>query len=295
MKDAFGTYHPIINFLYFCLVIAFGMLFLNPLLLGISAVAALSYALYLKGRRALKFYACFLPLIMLGSVILNPLFNHQGVTIIGYLRDNPVTAESIIYGAVTGLMFAAIILWFSCYNQVMTSDKFIYLFGRIIPSISLIFSMVLRFVPKFIAQVKVISNTQKCVGRDVSNGRFIEKAGHGMRILSMMITWALENSLDTADSMKSRGYGLGKRTAFSLFRFDLRDKAMLGLLLALAAIVIAGGILGQNSCQYFPMIVWAETTLFSPVVYTAYFLLCFLPMILNIEESVRWKRLQSRI
>jgi energy-coupling factor transport system permease protein len=46
-------------------------------------------------------------------------------------------------------MLAAVISWFSCYNAVMTSDKFVYLFGRVIPALSLILSMTLRFVPKF--------------------------------------------------------------------------------------------------------------------------------------------------
>ena len=35
---------------------------------------------------------------------------------------------------------------------------------------SLMLSMALRFVPHFIAQLKVIRNGQKCVGMDVSNG-----------------------------------------------------------------------------------------------------------------------------
>ena len=68
--------------------------------------------------------------------------------------------------------------------------------------------MVLRFVPKFKAQFRVVSNAQKCVGRDVSNGKLLERIRHGIRILSIMVTWALENAIETADSMRSRGYGL---------------------------------------------------------------------------------------
>ena len=120
---------------------------------------------------------------------------------------NPMTLESMVYGVAAACRIVSVISWFSCYNAVMTSDKFIYLFGRIIPALSLIFSMVLRFVPKFKAQITVVSNAQKCVGRDVSNGGIIQRAKHGLTILSIMVTWALENAIETADSMKSRGYG----------------------------------------------------------------------------------------
>jgi energy-coupling factor transport system permease protein len=31
-------------------------------------------------------------------------------------------------------MLISVITWFNCYSAVMTSDKFVYLFGRIIPA-----------------------------------------------------------------------------------------------------------------------------------------------------------------
>ena len=72
-----------------------------------------------------------LPAILLTALI-NPIFNHEGVTILGYLPSgNPVTQESVIYGICAALMIVSVICHFSCYNEVMTSDKFIYIFGKI--------------------------------------------------------------------------------------------------------------------------------------------------------------------
>ena len=86
------------------------------------------------------------------------------MTVITYLgTGNPLTLESILYGLAAAAMLVTVIGWFSCYNAVMTSDKFIYLFGRIIPSLSLLFSMVLRFVPRFKAQLKTVSAAQRCI------------------------------------------------------------------------------------------------------------------------------------
>ena len=295
MRDVFSTYHPIINFLFFCAVICFSMFFLHPVFLIISTGAAFLYSIWLNGRKALKFNLIFvLPGMILISLI-NPLFSHEGVTILWYFRNNPITLESILYGLATGMMFAAIILWFSCYNAVMTSDKFIYLFGRVIPALSLIFSMVLRFVPRFKAQIRVISNAQKCVGRDVSNGSLRERAKYGLKILSVMVTWALENSIDTADSMRSRGYGLKGRTSFSIFRFDGRDKILLVLMAAAILVILAAAVSGQNTMQYFPYVKIAEISTLSVAAYAAYALLCFSPIILDLKEEARWRHLQSKI
>ena len=96
--------------------------------------------------------------------------------------------------------------------------------GKIIPAMSLVISMTLRFVPKFAAQLKVVTNAQRTMGRDVSNGSILQRAKHGLNILSIMATWSLENAIETADSMKSRGYGIPGRTAFSIFTFEIFSK-----------------------------------------------------------------------
>lgn len=295
MKDVFASYHPAINFSFFTLVIFCGMFFLHPLLLLVSLSAAFFYYAYLNGKKALKLFFIIILPMMVGVSLINPLFNHRGVTILGYFRENPVTRESILYGGITGLMFGTIILWFACYNIIMTSDKFVYLFGKIIPSMSLIFSMVLRFVPKFTSQFRIVSDAQRTLGRDVSeNGRF-QKIKQGIKETSIMVTWSLENSLDTADSMKARGYGLPGRTAFSIFRFDSRDKVLLMGFLAIFLVLVISVVLDQHRVQYFPRIIYPEISSFSFLLYGVYGLLCYLPIILNVLEDIKWKHLQSKI
>lgn len=292
MKDIFCTYHPIINFIYFTAVILFSMIFLHPVFLATSIVGALTYSLSLNGRKGLKFILIYLLPMMTLAGLINPLFNHRGLTILFYFNDNPITLESIVYGVAVGVMFGTVILWFSCYNAVFTTDKFVYIFGRIVPSLSLIFSMVLRFVPKFKSQLKVITSGQRCLGRNVTDGTLKQRINNGIKILSIMITWALENAIETADSMRSRGYGLRGRTSYSIYRFDTRDRIAFICLLIVVLLMALGIFLGWNTIQFFPSIKVANGT---PVIFTVYFLLCFAPLILNIWEAIKWKRLQSKI
>jgi len=112
--------------------------------------------------------------------------------------------------------------------------------------------------------------------------------------LSVMVTWALENGIDTADSMKSRGYGLPGRTAFSIYRFDKRDKQALIFLLFLGIAVLAGAALEGLTWRYFPSVKWSTSPL-SLCVLVAYAALCAFPIILNRKEDRKWNALRSNI
>ncbi len=294
--NEFKTYHPIVNFIYFAFVIVFSCFFMHPLCLLISLICGFTYSVMLKGAKNIKTNLLFILPMMILTAIINPLFNHNGVTIIAYFKNgNPLTVESIIYGLCAALMIASVICHFSCYNEVMTSDKFIYLFGKIIPSLSLIISMTLRFVPRFAAQLKVVANAQKCMGRDISSGNIITRAKNGLNILSIMTTWSLENAVETADSMKSRGYGIAGRTAFSIFKFDKRDAKALISILVLGTYTFIGNLFGGMYFRFFPSIKTAPLSVFSVSVFAAYLLLCLCPVIIEIREVIRWKALRSKI
>ena len=291
--NEFKTYHPIVNFVYFAFVIGFSCVFMHPICLVISLLSGFIYSVMLKGRKAIKTNLIYMLPTLTFAAFINPAFNHEGITIISCLPSgNPLTFESVVYGLAAAMMIVSVICWFSCYTEIMTSDKFIYLFGRIIPSLSLILSMTLRFVPRFSAQLKVITNAQRCIGRDVSNGSVIQRAKHGLLILSIMTTWALENAIETADSMKSRGYGHSGRTAFSIFTFDKRDKKALLCIVILGIYTLAGKLVGGMYFRYFPSLQTGNFSMYGLSVFIAYFALCICPIIIEVYEVRKWNTIR---
>lgn len=290
-KDSFAGYHPAVCLLYFLQTIIFSMLFTHPVCLAVSLLSSFSYSAVLGGKKTLKRgLALILPAAVLTAVI-NPVFSHQGVTVLAYLPGgNPLTLEAILYGAAAAMMLASAVCWFSCVGKVMTTDKIVFLFGRIIPSLSLLLSMTLRFVPRFTSQLRQVSAAQRGVGADISRGGVISKIKNGIHILSVTVTWALESSVVTADSMKARGYGLEKRTAFSVFRFEKRDRAALIFLAAAGLYIIAGAIFGGLKFQYYPSLK-ADWSVYSFTLFAAYLALCLTPLYLHAKEAVKWKRL----
>lgn len=295
MRDAFDTINPIVAFVFFAFALVMPMLLMHPALLGISLVCALIWLFMLRGKKAWGYILKFVLPIMLLTAIINPLFNHAGITTLFYIRFNPVTLESIIYGVSSAAMLASVVLWFACFNQIFTSDKIVYLLGRFAPGLSLIVSMALRFVPLFTKQAKRIAAAQRGAGMGVGDGSIIKRAGSGLSILSSLITWALESSVTTADSMRSRGYGLHPRKSFASYRFDGRD-ALIGGLLALGMLscALASGF-KLISIRFFPSYKTNEITPLFIALLIAYALTLLIPVIMNSIEAYRWHLSRSKL
>lgn len=289
MNRAFSAFHPSVNFVFFAVMFGFTMLFMHPVFLGMTLISALIFSFILNGRRGVKLGLIFyLPMFLL-IAISNPLFNHRGKTILFYFMDNPITFEAILYGICSAISLVAIIAWFSCYNKVITSDKFLYLFAKITPAVALLITMTIRMISKLKYQLKTISNAQHTIGLDQSTGNLIERVKKGMRVISILLSWSMEEAIETADSMKARGYGLEKRTSFSLFKFDKRDGLVLGVISVLAGICFGGYFLGYGTIQFYPSIMPVNLSSQAIVLYLAFAVLAFLPIIIEVKESYKWR------
>jgi len=287
-RSTFAGYHPFVNYMFFSYVILVPILFLHPLFLAVSFAAALSWSIYLGRSKAMIRNLIFVLTLMMIATAINIAFNHRGATILGYLRYNPVTLESILFGVCAALMIGTILLWFSCYNLVMSSDKFLYLFGRVVPAMSLIVSMALRFIPLYKAQAARIASARRGIGFDTTSGSIISRLRAGGEILSVMVTWALENAIDTADSMRSRGYGLPGRTAYSNYRIDTRDSAVSAVFLVLICIMLTVCLSGKAAVTFYPRFVLTDIRPFAEAALTAHAALCFFPLAADIRTRLDW-------
>ncbi|MDE5605187.1 MAG: energy-coupling factor transporter transmembrane protein EcfT [Eubacterium sp.] len=272
------------------------MFLMHPVCLAVSFFCAAFYHSSLNGKKSLGFMIKFaLPMLLLTAII-NPTFNHRGTAVLCYLpTGNPLTLESILYGISAGIMLVSVLLWFGCFNAVMSSDKLIYLFGKVIPSLSLMISMILRFVPNFKKQFVSVKEAQTGIGRDISNGSILKRLKNVLNCFSIMVTWSLENAIDTADSMKSRGYGLKGRTAFSNYKFADKDTYCLIWLCFCAVYILSGIVSGNLYWRYFPNIKGVTLDPFTISFLIVYFAMCITPIVINKREDKKWKALESKI
>ena len=292
-KDAFSGFHPAVNLAFFATVLGTAMFIQQPVYLLLSLGSGCAYLLYLYGGRGMLRQVGYLLPVMLLTAVMNPVFNHEGLTVLWYLpNDNPITLEAICFGLAFAVMMGASIVWFNCCNAVFTSDKIIYLFGRILPAMSLLISMTLRFVPRFKNFLQSVMRTQKAMHRPENTKEKIQQA---FAAFSATVSWAMEQSIVSADSMKSRGYGIQGRTAFSIYVFEKRDGIFLGVLVLLAAGAVVPCLTGVTAWEYYPGLSGQLWGVPQAAAYLSYSGMCLMPLIIDLTEDRKWNSLRSRI
>lgn len=288
----FERCHPFVNFLFFSAVIAGTLLFQHPVFLTIAVLCALAYSIKRNGRKSLVFGAVLLPLIAAFALYYSS-YTHFGITVLQYNRiGNPITLESLIYGAVLGFMIAGLLLWASCLYSVFTTDKVVYLFGRVSPRLSLFLAILLRMIPRIKKEARKVNQARQGIGRGVNQGSFFRRIGNGICIFSILITWTVESLATLSDAMRSRGSTLRGRTAFSIYRFDNRDRAyMVGMFFCLTLTMMAA-LLGQTDMIYAPRMLWISVSPFFAMGYAA---LCLMPLGLELWTQYRFHAARNRV
>ncbi|MBR0087759.1 MAG: cobalt transport protein [Lachnospiraceae bacterium] len=288
-----GETNPAAVMLYYLLVTGITMFTMNPVVIAGSFLFALVVFLLTDRKGGFRQH---IPYIILGIVLafINPLVYHNGVTVLLVLNDNPITLEALIYGIVASAKILAALYWFRSFSLIMSEDKLLYCFGSISPKSAQLLSMVLRFVPLFRKKMQEVNRSQKAVGL-YKDDNLIDHIRNGLRIFSIMVTWALENGIITADSMTARGYGTGRRSYFSFYRFRRSDGWFVLLLLLFSVPVIV--LLGRKTGEiiYYPELILPASGPASLWLYLSFLCLCALPVVLYLEDKLSWKYYLSKI
>ena len=291
----FDSYHPTINFIYFVSVITCSLCFDHPIFLVISFTASFVYSVKLIGKKAFIFNSILIPLIGMYALWYS-YYNHFGVTNLRQnIVGNQITLESLIYGIVLGVIIASVLMWFSCIHKIVSSDKVIYLFGRVSPKLSLFISILLRMVPRIKQRARTNNIAQQCIGRGINQGNIFRRMKNMFRQISILVSWITENLTQSSDSMRSRGYTLKKRTAFSIYRFDNRDRSFVIILFICLSVVGMGVLLDQTTILYNPEIIINRITPLSMLFYCAYTFFSLLPFFIQIYGEIRLGRLQRKM
>ncbi len=294
-NDAFARCHPAVGFFFFLGAIGLGCVIMHPAYILAAGVCAATYYCLLRGLKGLKLLVLSIP-VFLFLTFANPLVNHDGQRVLTHVFGRPYTFEALVYGMVIAGMLIVMLLWAGCYNTVMTSDKFMTLFGGTIPTISMLLLMVLRLVPNMIRKIGQLAGARKCIGRGAGeNATRREKITDSLNVISALMTWALEGGVITADSMKARGYGTEKRTSFRMHSLQRQDIALLAWMGALAAAVVVLIANEGTAADYTPVMSITPVTGRRAIGFAAYCLFLSLPTVLYVKEAIQWRISRSGI
>lgn len=244
-RSAFGRLHPAVAYAVGGGILGFAFLTRDPIAACLLALGALLFDGACRGASfALKRLALFFGAALLFGVT-NPLISHRGVTVLFYLGNGAVTAESVVYGAVSGAMLADVILWCEALYRALPEDAALHYPALLLPKTTLVFSMAIRFVPRLVTRMREARAAQRAFHPDHS-------VKCALAALQTGVALTLEECCEIARGMEERGYGTGKVSSYSLYRFRGRDGLLVALTLLSFACVLTGYCLGAFHFSCYP-------------------------------------------
>ena len=287
-RDAFSKCHPMVNFIFFAAAMCFGVFIMHPIYLAVALLISGIYYIILNGKNGWK-RICMLGVLYVFLMVINPLLNTQGENVLFYIGNRPYTLEALYYGAAIAAVFVIMILWFGCYNIVMTGDKLMSLLEGRMPSVSMIIAMVGRMIPNFKDRIEQILAARRCIGMDKG------KISTGVITVEVLASWSLETGIITGDSMRARGYGKRRRTSYMIYKMKASDKVLLILMILMIGIVAGFVCRGSTEVNFVPQFSQREIVGFDVMGIIIYTVFLLIPVILNAKEAVSWSISRRKI
>lgn len=286
--DFFERRHPAALLLWFLSLLIPAMIFQDPICVAFSYVGALIALLVVSGARAAGKALAYSLILSMVVAVGNCLFSHGGITLLFYVGTLPITREALLFGLCSGFVFATVLIWFSWFSAVFTQDKIFYVLHKISPAVSMVLVLTFTFIPRLRRKAAQIA----CENRDAGEKTRTEKLQAGMDVFNALVVWSMEHSITTADSMNGRGYGIGRRTSYRIYRMKKGDVFVFCLVCSAAVLLVQCAVGGFGTAQFYPIFIPGS---YHPFFYVLYGILVSAPSVVEFG----WRRyvncLQSKI
>ena len=287
-----SRFHPGAVCVYFACAMLPVMFGINPVTAGIGLAGGL-VLLATQEKDGVVKTAAFHLLLPLLSAVINPVFNHNGVTALLFINGNPVTGEAILNGAVLGMVISATLLWARCFTRQMDTDRLLCVTGALHPKLSLVLSLTIRYIPMLRRQAARTGEAMRAMGL-MREENAPDRLRGALRQFGAMVTWTLENGAVTADSMAARGYGSGPRSRYRRFRWTRADTALAAASLALIGLLAYARASGRIGYTWYPVYTAIRPDGAGVAGYIGYGVLCLLGSAMEIGEGLQWKKRMER-
>lgn len=294
------TLHPAALITYFSVVMFLTLACNHPVLLLAFYLILLIKVKLLAGFSEYKKYILFFTIMVLLIILINPLFNKLGNTVLWSGPAIPVvgcvtfTLEALLYGIDMGFRLIVIITTFFLYNRAMNPDRAFSFFARLAPGSVMLMTLTTRMIPYLVLQLKNIKEVQQTRGVKFDHRNLKEKIASYYPLIKVLLMSSLENAFNIAEAIQSRAYGSGRRSYYTREKIKLRD---IIVLLASGAAALTGVVLmvKQWACfEFYPGLgaLWGMPEQMIVMVFLIVFL--SLPLLLN-WGWVYWPYLKWRI
>lgn len=279
-------YHPFVITLYLFTLIGWDTLFHHPMIhIMILLVSWMQLLEFTDSMwKTIRWNLIMMALLCLS----NPLFQHRGIYVIAVLWDTPITLEALAYGLDLGCMLSGIMNLFQVYSHMIHTDQILSMMTRISPNAAIVCSLSLQQLTRLKRQYEDIRYAR---GLLFHQKGWIHQIKENIAIVSALITWLMETSVETSLSMRSRGYGERKRSNYIKYRMETRDRIM--LLFVLIAILLSVFASAGLSFWWYPTF-YAEIEIGKAMIlFVVIMIHSAIPVCLNGKERAVWEDIES--
>jgi energy-coupling factor transport system permease protein len=224
----------------------------------LAAVAAGALALFFSApgrpRRLFLFGGAISGLAL---ALMNPFVSGQGDLILWRGPDIPVidleiTAEELVDGIAIGVRLFAVAVLVGAVLAHMDADRLQAQVARVAPRSALACALAARLMPTLERDARAIAETARLRGVALADGAWSARARRAAPLALPLLASGLERGLDVAEAMTARGYGSGPRSRLAERGLGRRERVVLAIGLALAALAVATLVLGLAAYSYYP-------------------------------------------
>jgi energy-coupling factor transport system permease protein len=165
------------------------------------------------------------------SAVLNGLTIHMGDTVLFTvpgalpLVGGAVTLESMVYGAINGLMLTTILSIFATLNTAVSPREWMRFAPRVYHSVAMTTSIALGFAPQLGRRLRDVRDAQAIRGHRVRGVR------DWLPLWMPLLMGSLEQSMQVSEAMVARGFGAVQSERAS-------TRAQLAILIGLAIVLL---------------------------------------------------------
>lgn len=250
--------HPLTGFLLVVMYMIGVLVIKNPIYIIVIILSVIALSLIDGSFADIKGYLKMVLPITLIIVLFNTLFTHNGNTAIFVINNIPVigsmriTLEALLYGIAQSIKLIGITLIFGFGNLILHPDRTFSFFSKYIGNSALLMNMTLRLFPTILKSLNNIIEIEKLRGNKLFEKSIRKSVKNQSNILNILFQSCLEDAGDMAESMYSRGYGLGKRSVYFFEKFSAFDKLFIIIYVLIALAFIFFQYNGYNQMEFYP-------------------------------------------
>jgi len=191
-------------------------------------------------------------------LFINPLFSTSGKTVlykspyIPLLGKIKITAEALAFGATMGLKLICIVFIFFLYGILTDRDDTFVFFSKYAHKMTLMFSMTNNIIHRLLLDIKRVKEVMILRGVRFEQKNLWKRIQAYYPLFNVILISALEGSIDRAEALYSKQYGIQKRTFYASLQMKKIDYLLNCIHLFLLIVFVLSILKGYGDYQFYP-------------------------------------------